>query len=671
MKTRDYAGVALLIAAIGFFAPSADAQDEKPGAKYEANPKVVYQNLTEIFRRRPYLHTKNMEKLIRGWDCPGELLIFNDVDTGAEVWRLTWNPSYDSIHTHINRSPWNADGSVIGFLSNRGMPGVWKRETTGLGDPHPYRMKGDGSSFELFHDRVPGFTTLFAAWWSWDREDPNKAYWVTHKALWRTTFMDNDSIIEKVVDLPNVERRKQLFAPVGEDGIIMVKELNSHKYEAELHIVDVKKDKIIHSYPIAMGLKWPKHDVKMEFGFHDCTFRRNKENSYVINYGSQGSVGEYLFFEFPLDGDKSKVKIAYPSAKDPNIPYYSHPAWGPGGKLISYFGLEEFGPAEKNPGWHVRDHDGRKPVARLIDGWVGGHIAWDGYDPDWVAAAVGSRHVPEWGDGWIAHAYIPDGKAKKLCRHYTKLNGDKSHYGSIARPAQSPDGTKVLFHSTMLQQTNAKTDIYVAVSHRPAPPTDVLMKGVAADALGHTEVTIEWKPPKIRREIKGYHIYRRMGDNPDWKCLTETPVENPKFADTVRGAPIASVAYFATSVEHSGLESNRSSVVADRFGVEPGPAAIITGWDKKAPAPPTELKVEKTPNGPKLTWKASADKDVRYVNVYFSTKPKPEPKQGNRVASIIGVQEYLDWSAPKGMEWHYALTAVDRQGNEGKPAYSD
>ena len=634
------------------------AQEDEPEPRYDRKAKVVYQDLKEVFRRRPIFHKKNLDALVVQGTCPTELLIYHDVETRAEVWRLTWHKGWNAIHSHINRSPWNADGSKIGLWSNRGMPGVWKRETTGLGDPHPYVMEPDGSTFTMFRQRVQGFTTLYAEWWSWDRTDPNVAYWPTHTALWRSEFTPEGPVVERVVDLPNPERRKNLFAPVGENGILMVRELNSRKYKAQIYIIDVNESKIIHTYPIAMNLDWPKHDKKMEFGFHDCTFRRNPENSYIINYGSQGAVGEFLFFEFPLDGDKRKIKIAYPNEANPNIPYYSHPAWAHGGRLISYFGLEEFGDHELNPGWHIRDHDANKPVVRLIGGWVGGHIAWDGYDPDWIAAAVSSRHVPEYRDTWIMHAYIPDGVAKMLTRPHTRKHKGRLGYGSHPRPAQSPDATKIMFHSTMLQRSgNFEVDLYVAVSHKPAPPTKLVAKKV------QDHLTIEWTPPDIRREIKGYFVYRRLNDQGPWHQMNREPINANLYVCTPAAVRPKSEEYFVTAIEHSGLESDRTSPVLRMGG---GEKPALTGWDKTPPKPPRNAASEPTAAGPKLSWTPPTEADLRYVNVYFCAGEKrtPRPIQQNRIASVIRATEYVDWSAPKGIDGCYCLTAVDRQGNE-------
>ena len=666
-------GVALALAA------SAAGQVPAPAPGYDPNPKVVRQGLTEIFRRRPYVHTRTMDALAKEGTCPGELLIYNDVDTGAEVWRLTWRTGYNTIHSHINRTPWTADGSLLGFRSDRGMPGVWKRAETGRGDPHPYLMQPDGSSFKLFGPTAPGFTTVYGRWLSWDKRDPDVCYWPTHAALYRTVATREGVKVEKVVDLPNADRRKDILANLSESNLILIKDRNSSDYRGEVYVVDPAEGKIIHRYEWGLGLEWPKHDVAMEFGFHDCTFRRNTENTYVINYGPGGSVGESLFFEIPLDGDRRKVKICYPNAADPNIPYYSHPAWSATGKFVAYFGCEEFGPEERNPGLHVRDHDARKPIVRLIDGWVGGHIAWDGYDEDWLAAAVGSRHVPEW-DGWIAHAHIPTGRAEKLTRHHSRENGGQSNYAAYARPAQSPDGTKCLFHSTMLQTTDQSMDLYIAVSHRPAPPTVTGMRHQELereDGGVIVEGVLAWKPPKMHREIKAYCVYRRRQGETAWNIWNIVGKDRREVSVPFPEAQGAD--YCVTSIEHSGLESSRTSAVGRVKGAdyEVVDKAGLTGWDKTPPEPPADLKVEATQAGPKLTWRHSTSKDVRYVNVYFSATGVPAPVQANRIASVIrraedptGLvplfpsNEYIDWSAPEGVRGTYAVTAVDRQGNE-------
>ena len=74
----------------------------------------------------------------------------------------------------------------------------------------------------------------------------------------------------------------------------------------------------------------------------------------------------------------------------------------------------------------------------------------------------------------------------------------------------------------------------------------------------------------------------------------------------------------------------------------------------------------------RLKWDRNPAKDLRYYNVYFSTQGKCEVGQKRLIISPPGsTKEYLDWTAPLGVQSvYYAITAVDRQGNESPPAHA-
>ncbi|MFB3892925.1 MAG: PQQ-binding-like beta-propeller repeat protein [Phycisphaerae bacterium] len=75
----------------------------------------------------------------------------------------------------------------------------------------------------------------------------------------------------------------------------------------------------------------------------------------------------------------------------------------------------------------------------------------------------------------------------------------------------------------------------------------------------------------------------------------------------------------------------------------------------------------------KLTWSAPADKDVRYYNVYYAPgAEKPAIDQACRIASVPAAAptQYIDFAAKPGAQASYAVTAVDRFGNESKPVFA-
>jgi fibronectin type 3 domain-containing protein len=132
--------------------------------------------------------------------------------------------------------------------------------------------------------------------------------------------------------------------------------------------------------------------------------------------------------------------------------------------------------------------------------------------------------------------------------------------------------------------------------------------------------------------------------------------------------------YMVTSAEWSRLESSVSSPVILVTGQNGGASSKplregLSGWDKTPPEPPADLKVEKAgPGQYRLTWKASTAADLRYYNVYASTQGKPAIEQKRLLVSPpAGETAYLDWTAPASGAVHYALVAVDRQGNASTP----
>jgi hypothetical protein len=134
--------------------------------------------------------------------------------------------------------------------------------------------------------------------------------------------------------------------------------------------------------------------------------------------------------------------------------------------------------------------------------------------------------------------------------------------------------------------------------------------------------------------------------------------------------------FAATAEEFSGLESDTTSpelivTVAQGGKCAFGPSRNATvGWDRRPPGKVAGSTATKDPSGGwLLKWTASPEKDLRYYNVYFSSSKPPEAVQARRIASPPrGTAEWLDWLAPREGRAFYALTAVDRQGNESEPA---
>ena len=181
--------------------------------------------------------------------------------------------------------------------------------------------------------------------------------------------------------------------------------------------------------------------------------------------------------------------------------------------------------------------------------------------------------------------------------------------------------------------------------------------------------TLSWTPHKLSYEVKGYLLYRKEGAA--WEpldCLyTGTRTLIGTSASLIRDGT-----YMLTSLEWSGLESDTSSPTITIPSGTKGPA--VTKWDKTPPPAVAGFTVAMEAQGQyRLKWEKNPAGDLRYYNLYFSDKGKPAVSQKRLISSPQEtVTEYLDWTAPTdAAQVFYAITAVDRQGNESEPAFAE
>ena len=305
----------------------------------------------------------------------------------------------------------------------------------------------------------------------------------------------------------------------------------------------------------------------------------------------------------------------------------------------------------------------------------------------------------------IVWGYASQGKGEILCHTYSDVRGglqkdratgkyakwsgmdnnDWRPYSAIPRPLLSPDATKLWFHSSMLMPAEEWVGIYVATIRRPDPPKDLS----TAKAHGEDESgsVLWWGAADSVFEAKTCHVYR--GDS-EGKNLTEVKeMAAISAADKdrlcyVSGDSTAKVgeeySYAVTTEDWSGLESDTTSEILVVVQEKDGPKFLrnlkpVKGWDKTPPPRVTGFTVTKEPDEDgqyRLKWDKNPAKDLRHYSIYFSTKGQPEISQKRLIMSPpASMTEYLDWSAPLGAPAvYYAITAVDRQGNESAPVYT-
>jgi len=138
-------------------------------------------------------------------------------------------------------------------------------------------------------------------------------------------------------------------------------------------------------------------------------------------------------------------------------------------------------------------------------------------------------------------------------------------------------------------------------------------------------------------------------------------IEDEIEAARERGA--VGVVFFSAS----GLEKESSVLGANEFPYWSDVPQMI--WkDSVAPQPPTQLSLKVKGSNATLTWNPGpGDEGNVYFNVYRSSSPVIDVNDVKELLFVTGryAGEFLDSTAEEG-NWYYAVTAVDRAGNESK-----
>jgi len=121
----------------------------------------------------------------------------------------------------------------------------------------------------------------------------------------------------------------------------------------------------------------------------------------------------------------------------------------------------------------------------------------------------------------------------------------------------SPDTTKLAYVSDQF----GTGDVYIAVTGRGAPPTDL-----KAERQANGDVKLSWKAPKDTREIAGYRVYRSSWSGKGFVALNRTPVKETTYSENHADWGY----YLIAAVEPSGIEGSFSN----EAGVTP--AVVVT-----------------------------------------------------------------------------------------------
>jgi hypothetical protein len=207
----------------------------------------------------------------------------------------------------------------------------------------------------------------------------------------------------------------------------------------------------------------------------------------------------------------------------------------------------------------------------------------------------------------------------------------------------------------------------------PLPITDVTAQ------VTHNAVELTWTPPQRTPVgpaggVSGYAIYRAPVERGAVEANTSAPnSENPKLQ-----SPLVRIGE-STSPNYRDTETNFGNTYAysvRSLSETPGKTlessnsnlVVVVDRDTFPPAAPLGLVVAPVPARPgapvsiDLSWAISPETDVAGYNVYRTDR---SGLLGNRQnAELLPTPAFRDMNIAPGRTYFYAVTAVDRSGNE-------
>jgi fibronectin type 3 domain-containing protein len=164
----------------------------------------------------------------------------------------------------------------------------------------------------------------------------------------------------------------------------------------------------------------------------------------------------------------------------------------------------------------------------------------------------------------------------------------------------------------------------------------------------HAEATAEGVRLTWRARGDSFRIYRRTGSD---HFAPVANVQQPSWTDS--GAEFGK--HYIYQVQTIVKLPNNTEAESD-----PSEEAGITPEDRFPPAVPAGLNAATAPNSIEISWEGNTEPDLGGYHVYRSTGAGPFEKIGEMVA----VPSYSDRGVEHGKTYRYAVSAIDKSGNE-------
>lgn len=465
-----------------------------------------YHGLEQLAARRGW---RSLDDVRRGDVYLSERTVFRDTSTGCIAWRMTSDPAVD-VDDYYDIPSWNADGSVMSFLSWRsGAKMRWLMDANGA-NIRPMPTPPDGRQIET-------------GYWSVIHRD--RFYYPVVDET-GTHVMALNPFSGEVQEIVSVDRDLgRMMPPHPKEEHFLFGKHQDRPGQTQVFNPEITDEA---SWIYVLSLDGEVQEIELERRWHRLRFTKADDLRIFFNY----------------DNPRTQYTILPDGSERQEIPHTGgHPDWPVGGGELTYYAEGAI--------WGVQpDGSERREVIRLGSGGHGGPTRDGTY---FVSDTHGGKE-PRFPDAIVYLRTDGSGVAHPLFRPQSSFYAHTQlwhpdHHSTHPHPVASPDGTKALFNSDMIGEFS---DVYIAVTRPPDPPRDLVAR------LDGRSVVLNWKEPVRARELRGYNVYRYDEDTLSWKQLTYIPQRGTGWRGPQRKAPAY---YVVTAVEHSGLESRPSNQI--------------------------------------------------------------------------------------------------------------
>jgi uncharacterized protein len=187
------------------------------------------------------------------------------------------------------------------------------------------------------------------------------------------------------------------------------------------------------------------------------------------------------------------------------------------------------------------------------------------------------------------------------------------------------------------------------------PPVAPTRLKATVDDDGH--VLLSWSP-NPEPDVYGYRIYRSNYDQEELFQITDGPIANVTYVDTINLNTLSTKIYYSVMA----LDKRQNhSVLSDKLE--------ITLPDKVKPQPPVFLSVRNEPLGVTMEWEPSSSGDVIRYHVYRKGFRESTWLRIHAIeASDDSIYHFTDTTDTYRRAGSYVLVSIDKSGLESAPS---